>query len=213
MTKTNFLKYIKEVNFKISKYADDYLVLIHCNEIELLNLAGGIPQDDAIEMLHSVDYDFLSNAVTFSTESEMFNERLLFWNDKFIDNQFLSVFSKGGGLGTFIFINQIIQARKIGLRFLKVSAARSDQFNGYYTWARLGYSIDSPDDQVEFDQLMLENRRGERSLEELMKSSNGRDFWKKYGFWWQGKFDLNTESENISALNNYLRQAGINVLL
>ncbi len=95
MTKTNFLHHIKDVNFSISKYADDYLVLIHCNEIELLNLAGGIPQDEAINILHSIDFDFNSNAVSFSSDSPIFyNERLLFWNDKFIDNQFLSVFQK-----------------------------------------------------------------------------------------------------------------------
>jgi len=214
MTKTNFLNYIKEVNFNISPYADDYLVLIQCNEVELLNLAGGIPQDEPFTILLSAEYDFDANSIYFSSESSFFfNERLLFWNDKFIDNYYLSVFSQGRGVGTFILINQIIQARKLGLRSLKVSAARSEQFNGFYTWARLGYSIDSPDDQEEFDQLILEHGRSERSLQELMQSNSGRDFWKQYGFWWQGQFDLNPNSENIMALNKYLNQAGINILL
>jgi hypothetical protein len=73
--------------------------------------------------------------------------------------------------------------------------------------------MDSPEDQDEFDQTMMKHGRSERSLTELMKSNSGRNFWKEYGFWWQGKFDLHSESENIRTLNSYLSQAGINISL
>jgi len=61
--------------------------------------------------------------------------------------QLLKVFATGKGIGTVIFTNELIQSKKFGISRLKVSAAKSEEFSGYYTWARLGYSIDSPDDQ------------------------------------------------------------------
>jgi hypothetical protein len=214
MLKTNYLINIRDVNFSVSPDADSFLNLIHANEIELLNLSGGIPQNGINEILHVVEYDNLTNSFIFSSECELFEiERELFWNERFIDNKLLSVFSTGRGTGTIILINEIIQARKLGITHLKVSAAKNERFNGYYTWARLGYSIDSPDDQEQFDELISNHGRSEKSMIELMQTEDGRDFWRQNGFWWQGIFDLSRESENIQAINNYLIQAGINFSL
>jgi len=116
-------------------------------------------------------------------------------------------------VGTYIFINEVIQARKLGIGCLKVSAAKSERFNGYYTWARLGYSIDDPGDQRDFEQLIADYGRSEQSMIELMKTNEGREFWKDQGFWSQGIFDLTPNSQNIEALNNYLAEAGINLSL
>ncbi len=83
----------------------------------------------------------------------------------------------------------------------------------YYTWARLGYSIDGPQDQEDFEQLISDYGRNEKSMIELMQTNEGREFWRNNGFWWQGVFDLSPDSENIEALNNYFTQAGINLSL
>lgn len=214
MTKTNFLNNIRYVNFDISHDAEEFLISIHCNEIELLNLAGGIPESGTNDILHSGNYIDTTNSLLFSSESELFViERQLFWDDKFVDNKLLTVFSTGRRIGTYIFINEIIQARKLGITYLKVSAAKSERFNGYYTCARLGYSIDSPEDQEDFEQLINVYGRNEKSMIELMQTKGGRKFWRDSGFWWQGVFDLSPNSENIEALNNYLVETGINLSL
>jgi hypothetical protein len=214
MTKTNYLSNISVVNFGISPETDSFLTSIHCNEIELLNMAGGIPEPGTNEILHTAEYAANTNSVVFSSESELFfAERELFWSDKFIDNKFLTVFAAGRGIGTYIFFNEIIQARKLGIVCLKVSAAKSDRLNGYYTWARLGYSIDSPEDLEDFVQLMGDHGRNEKSMIELMSTKEGREFWKKNGFWWQGVFDLSPGSENIKAFNNYVKEAAIDISL
>lgn len=214
MTKTNFLLNIGNISFSISPEADDFLTAILCNEIELLNITGGIPEQSIDIIHHVIDYNTDTTSLIFSTQSKWFvAERELFWNDKLIDNKYLEVFSTGRRIGTFIFINEVIQARKLGIVSLKVSAAKSDRLNGYYTWARLGYSIDSPDDQEGFDRLMKDYGRQEQSMIELMRTKEGRKFWQDYGFWWQGAFDLLPNSENIAALNAYLAETGINLSL
>ncbi len=132
MTKTNFLNNIGAVNFNISYDAEQHLTSILCNEIELLNLAGGIPGNGINDILQSVEYTDINNSLSFSSESKLFViERELFWDNKFIDNKLLIVFATGRGIGTYIFINEIIQARKLGIACLKASAAKSERFNGY----------------------------------------------------------------------------------
>src|SRR5215211_2568695 len=99
MTKTNYLRNISGVNFNISYEADLFLTSIHCNEIELLNIAGGIPENGINDILHSIKYDDNTNSLVFSSESDLFViERELLWSDKFIDNKFLTVFSTGRGI-------------------------------------------------------------------------------------------------------------------
>jgi len=44
------------------------------------------------------------------------------------------VFATGKGIGTVIFTNELIQSKKFGISCLKVSAAKSEEFSGYYTW-------------------------------------------------------------------------------
>jgi hypothetical protein len=214
MTKTNFLNNIRDVKFNVSYQAEDFLISIYSNEIETLNIAGGIPENGTNDILHSADYLNNTNSLFFSSESELFViEREVFWDDKFIDNKFLIVFSTGKKLGTFIFLNEVIQARKLGISCLKVSAAKSERFNGYYTWARLGYTIDSPEDQADFEKLLRSYGRSENSMINLMQTSDGRNFWRNNGFWWQGIFDLSPNSENIQAFNNYLAETGIDLVL
>ncbi len=214
MTKTNFLHQIMNVNFNISIDADDFMVVMKSNEIEALNLCGGIPWDGLESILFSADYDYPSKSLYVSRESELFEaNRSLYWNDRFIDNTYLNVFSTGTGLGVYIFINQIIQAQKLGIEYFTVSAAKSNKYNGYYTWARFGYSMDNPMDEKTLKELLTREGRQEMDLFELMKTRNGRNFWKEKGFWWQGKFNVLPGSINIQAFNDYLHQAGINLSL
>lgn len=66
---------------------DSFLNLIQTNEIELLNIAGGIPENGFGEVLKIIEYEYPTNAFVFSSESELFViERELFWDDKFVSN-------------------------------------------------------------------------------------------------------------------------------
>jgi hypothetical protein len=212
--KTNFLTNVGIARFSISEEADLFLTSKYLNEVELLNLAGGVPTRDLDEILQVAEYDDSTQSLFFSSESDFFTaERELFWEDGFIDNKLLRVFSTGERIGTFIFLNEIIQARKLDIKLMTVSAAKGLAYNGYYTWARLGYTFNSPDDQNDFNDLIASHGRSEDTITELMKTKDGRDFWKENGFWWEGIFDLSANSENIVSLNNYLTQAGINFSL
>src|SRR3954452_19543616 len=83
---------------------------------------------------------------------------------------------------------------KLRYRYMTVSAAKANGLNGYYTWARVGYSMEEPDHE-NFLELMEMYRRKETSIIELMETQDGRDFWLANGFWWEGYFDLSDGSE------------------
>ncbi len=100
---------------------------------------------------------------------------------------------------------------------------------GYYTWARLGFN-------APLDQLM--NERADSHLPELqkiaanfkkkfgrkengvdvtvtvadlMETVEGRDWWKKFGGYFEGKFDLSENSLSRRVLTKYLAEKGIEI--
>jgi hypothetical protein len=48
------------------------------------------------------------------------------------------------GMGTHIFAHEVETAQALGVDKIVCSAARSEDLNGYYTWARLGYDTRGP---------------------------------------------------------------------
>lgn len=114
---------------------------------------------------------------------------------------------KGNGKGTSIFFNQINKYKELGFKKIFTLAAAGDGFNGHYTWARFGYDINHNGlgelDQDQFINLMNKNKRKEKTLKDLMSTKNGRDFWKKYGFDFNGVFDLSDSSDSMKIFKNY----------
>ncbi|MEN2399295.1 hypothetical protein GKZ90_0005875 [Flavobacterium sp. MC2016-06] len=200
------------MGFNYNQIEDDEMVKHHTHEIDLLNICGGIPIDYANNYLLDINYD--NHSFELALNSPEHNvERTLNIRNKSIRNDFMQVYSTGYGIGTNIFINQIIQARKLGIKVFFVSAAKGATFNGYYTWARMGYDFIFDEDKNQFKELIFNNSRTETSLFELMQTVDGRSFWKTNGFWWEGQFMIQPGSKNINALNNYLIQAGIGLSL
>lgn len=115
---------------------------------------------------------------------------------------------KGSGKGTDIFYKQVQSFSKLGYERLVTDAVKSDIYNGYYTWARLGYNILSSSDKVSFTNLLSRSKSPEisssNSLPELMSFQEGRDFWKKEGFNFEGEFDLKGDSQSMFILSKYI---------
>lgn len=120
---------------------------------------------------------------------------------------------KGSGKGTDIFHNQVQEFKRLGFKKLMTHAAKSDVYNGYYTWARLGYTHHSGDSLKISDYLKesklnkySENVRNSKSVSELMSFKEGREFWKEYGREFEGVFNLEDDSESMFLLNKYMEE-------
>ena len=90
----------------------------------------------------------------------------------------------------FLLIN-----KELGFDKIITVAAKTDTMNGYYTWAKLGYEINTKSelgtvDQVMFDNLMKDNKRKEKTLQELISTNEGAIFWKENGFSFNGVLNL-----------------------
>lgn len=116
---------------------------------------------------------------------------------------------KSKGIGTQIFNNQIKNFKEKGFKTVKTTAAKSNIYNGYYTWARLGYNINNPVEKKYFKRLMEDSEDKDfkkiESLSELMSTEKGRKFWKENGFQFDGTFDLSDDSESMFILNEYIK--------
>ncbi len=95
---------------------------------------------------------------------------------------------------------------------------------GYYTWARLGF--DAPlkpffkereksgwDDwkTIAADFYRKFPRETTEKVSDLMMTEEGRDWWKKYGGYFEGQFDLEDNSASRRVLTQYLAEKGIEI--
>lgn len=212
-TQTNFLGDSTRVNYVINTAIENKLQHYQLTKLNTLNITGGIPYPFSDIFIHKVDYDQDAGYFFVSTESMTHRvERRIFPQEQYIDNLLMQASVTGQGVGKYIFINEIIEARKLGYRYMTVSAAKATGLNGYYTWARFGYSMEELDHENLLE-LMEIFRRKETSIIELMNTQDGRDFWLANGFWWEGYFDLADGSENMIAFQHYLAETGIDVSL
>lgn len=137
--------------------------------------------------------------------------------DLFIKNEIMEIppFSPPG-TGTKMFARQAFAASKAGVKFIRAQAAGqgpraygvtgrdlSNEWNGYYTWARLGY-----DATIELPEAMRAPFGGAETvkLSEIMATPEGRAFWKEYGFEYSAKFDLAPDSYSMRTLRAYIEE-------
>jgi hypothetical protein len=121
---------------------------------------------------------------------------------------------KSKGTGSNIFFNQVNSFKKLGFEKLKTHAAKSNLYNGYYTWARLGYDFEDiksyDGSKRQFIDLIAGSNDKEikdvKSLPELMSFKKGRDFWIKNGKEFHGEFDLSNNSQSMFILNTYIKE-------
>lgn len=124
---------------------------------------------------------------------------IVFHNDIFV------AFESGKGLGTKVFGRQVEQAARLGVSKIETTAARSDTFNGYYTWARLGYDGNIP---ARVSSKLPAGMKKATRVSDLMKTEAGRAFWKANGVQMEMSFDLKPGSTSRRTLNDYVKSKG-----
>lgn len=131
-----------------------------------------------------------------------YEDRLYFHNDYF---RTAKDAPKGTGLKSFT--TQALTAKKFGVEYIHTRAAgdaSNPSFNGYYTWARIGYNAPLTD---RLKQQLPEKYQKCKDLNELMLAG-GKDEWKKHGTSRDMIFDLSDDAISWQVLENYLRERG-----
>lgn len=191
---------------KIDLDGEDEIKKVH-SITEIINLTGGIPTDK-FQFLNFKAQSFGYGVIKTEVTSDAYTiTRNIDSKNKEIYNAYMKVHGKGEGTGTALFLNQVKEARKLGYKTLRVHAAGGEgwgeDWDGYYRWARLGYTLD-PVDKRKVERFLTENNRKEKDLNELVSTNEGLNFWKENGFEWHGAFDLTDESANMNLLIKYL---------
>jgi hypothetical protein len=135
------------------------------------------------------------------------NGKLVMHNDSFgIDDK-----SSHKGKGFEFFKNQVDALMKAGVDRIETDAegnANDPEFNGYYTWPRLGY--DGTITRRTFAKLPQEfqEKMGDsRSVLDLMDLPGGKEVWKKHGNRiYNASFDLTPGSRNHKVLAAYIEE-------
>jgi hypothetical protein len=122
--------------------------------------------------------------------------------------------ASGNGSGTKVFTRQVAAAQKIGATRIVTSAARSSSYNGYITWAKLGYDGKIPWSAIgrsvkDEDRATLEKFNHLTKVSELMATREGAKFLEKHGGSWSGEFDLREGSYSMNTLREYLATRGL----
>lgn len=116
------------------------------------------------------------------------------------------------GIGSDIFARQVEQCGEMGVAVITAHLAKQGGFNGYYTWPRLGFN-----QSIEYDgpngvsrrmkNIVQEEFPGAKSVQDLMDTKRGRDWWKKYGedlvF---GRFELSRGSRSMRVFDAYMEE-------
>lgn len=123
---------------------------------------------------------------------------------KYIKNEFFGTFNTGTGLGAKIFARQVKMASKLGYSKIKTHAAgyKDGFFNGYTTWAKLGYNGRISASQKS---LLPQQHQGANTIHQLRKMKGGMAAWKEHGSDFQGTFNLAKGSRSRKVLAAYLR--------
>ena len=181
--------------------------------VAVINLCGGIPAASITTYdltIHSISDSTIQCTIT----TDLFNAvRRINFGIRVIFNDFLEINKEiqGNGIGTRLLCNQVKEARIRNFRRLDVSAMGPDgtdtNWQGYYTWGRLGFEMDTADHE---DLMIMLRRlkREENNLWELLLHAYGQELWRRDGFTWHGSFYLHNDSQNLKWLRMYLNEKG-----
>ncbi|MES2342300.1 MAG: hypothetical protein V4597_11525 [Pseudomonadota bacterium] len=111
--------------------------------------------------------------------------------------------ARGRGLGTQIFTGQVKALAALGVTKIVAEAARSDDKNGYYTWARLGYDGAIPAGTAAKLPAAL---KGAKTVQELLLKPGGLAAWKEHGETFAAEFGLAAGSASNTVFGAYLAE-------
>lgn len=123
-------------------------------------------------------------------------------------NDYFRAYRPGSG-NSKVFAQQVFNLQAAGVSHIETDAARSDGpggYNGYYTWPRLGYdvSIEKASKYASVPASLGPIRR----VSDLMKTEEGRAWWKENGGWTAMEFDLKADSQSMKVLTAYAQAKG-----
>jgi len=185
------------------------------NTYDILGGKENIGKISRLEIKQVVSATRQGISVKMESENVEYMSRFYDPKNKIVTNNSFSLkkSSQAKGLGTNIFNSQVDKYREKGYKTIKTRAAKSDEpgeeYNGYYTWARLGYDM-GKNNVTEFSNLISESKnekiKSVESVSELMSFSEGREFWKENGFEFDGEFDLSKDSKSSFMLDKYMEE-------
>lgn len=134
--------------------------------------------------------------------------------NRFVKNEIIGVSPKyqKEGLGVEIFSRQVENASVDGFAYISTHAAgkHGSNMNGYYTWPRFGYdeSIQSLSRKNwRLARKVKEKYPEAKSIRDVMKTKEGRDWWKENGADLRNaRFDLTEGSVSRQVLNAYIEE-------
>jgi GNAT superfamily N-acetyltransferase len=110
--------------------------------------------------------------------------------------------AQGKGIGTKILFDQVAGLSKLGVDRIETVGTKGSDQNGYYTWPRLGYDTNLKESVME----RLPSHLSEcTTLADLMKSKEGREWWKTNGKATHMEFDLAENSLSRQILSTYVK--------
>lgn len=96
--------------------------------------------------------------------------------------------------------------RALGVTTMKAGAARQDgTYNGYWTWAKLGFTGKIPTWSMTGHENWDLGRRfpGVKTVQDLMRAPGGPAWWKQHGVSWEGVFDFRKGSYSMQVFNRW----------
>jgi hypothetical protein len=187
-----FNKYKKDGEFPASATPEDFLKL------------AGVGDDDNIQ---DIKFNASFDLVNISIKTDKYYVSRSYDYEKMsIKNSIFEVFNKGNGTGLEVFNRQVKEAQNKNFKKIDTFAAKylnGEPANGYYTWARMGYSPEKG--WLEKFNSYSPKYKGIKDFETLFKTDGGLEYWNKEGMAFDGSFDLSPNSESIRLLNNYTK--------
>jgi GNAT superfamily N-acetyltransferase len=177
----------------------------------VINLCGGIPTA-SIKTYNLTIHHTSNTTIQCTVTTNLFNAvRRINFGLRVIFNDFLEINKEiqGNGVGTRLLCNQVKEARIRNFRRLDVSAMGPDgsdtNWQGYYTWGRLGFEMDTADHE-DLMAMLQRLKRKETCLWELLLHTDGQNLWRRDGFTWHGSFYLHDDSQSLKWLRKYLKE-------
>jgi hypothetical protein len=197
----------------------------------IINLAGGLATNDFVVAEFSavsypgsiiktvLSYDFGVDPAGEAIMGQI--ERTIDLKERAIHNDLMFIQKQGAGIGTNIFINQIMEALNSSFSTIEVVAAGPDmppppyypyRWDGYKTWIKFGYLLSGNDDRKYKEWAILKKLK-EDTLNKLYFLKLHYRFWENDGFSWEGIVDLKKSRTSVLLFKLYLLRKNINVPL
>lgn len=173
--------------------------------------ASGIPYDFEGE---AEVKEILGSIYIYADGEGLAMNRIIELEGNYIKNDYFRIEenSRYKGQGAQIFNNQVEEAAKQGYKYIKTSAAGGKGYNGFYTWARLGYE---PEDYYTKNKFLPYYKKfntkfgtNVKDFKELIGTKTGQEWWKGNGIGWNGAFKLEEGSYSRKTLKNYIDGKG-----